>query len=134
MLHLRADNPLYNQLIRNTLSYPAMNLDRLPLIVQNFLSSSTAPRERRMWLEKLLSEFVSSSADFEILISQGLFDKITMFSLSAMSDREETVRSRNIELILLFSFRLGSPLNAIFHSPGEHHAHGAVMAEERKAL
>ncbi|XP_003748502.1 uncharacterized protein LOC100903630 [Galendromus occidentalis] len=84
-------NPLYNQLIRNTLSYPAMNLDRLPLLVQNFFASSTAPRERRIWLEKLMSDFVSTNADFDLVFRQGLFNHITMFSLSAMSDCEETV-------------------------------------------
>lgn len=51
-----------------------------------------ASRERRIWIEAVLTDFVQDSRDMELLYSQGLFDNIIMFSQSRLCSEDELVR------------------------------------------
>ncbi|XP_022652058.1 uncharacterized protein LOC111246550 isoform X2 [Varroa destructor] len=85
------NHPLYNQLIRNSLARPAFNIHRLPSLFGHYISSSMASRERRIWIEAVLTDFVQDSRDMELLYSQGLFDNIIMFSQSRLCSEDELV-------------------------------------------
>ncbi|OQR78128.1 hypothetical protein BIW11_06614 [Tropilaelaps mercedesae] len=85
------NNPLYNQLIRSSLARPAFNVQRLPPLLNHFINSSMASRERRRWIESILTDFMRSSRDMEMLHSQGLLDNIISFAQSPLCDEVELV-------------------------------------------